>query len=362
MSIGVLAGGIESLLACPCDGTMLTGDGSVLRCSNGHAFPIVDHVPVLLRSDAPQTIGLANNSLREAWAHLEGRNADPWFVDTLGISDEQKNGVRIAASRGDDVDPVVSHLVAATNGILYKHVVGLLQSYPIPEIRLADGQDKVLLDIGCSWGRWSIAAAKKGYLPVGLDPSVGAILAAKRMANRLGLPFHGVVADARFLPFRASSFDVVFSYSVLQHFSKVDARAALEELRRVLRSDGTFLVQMASALGIRSLQHQVRRGFRAPKNFDVRYWTPSELLRTFRDIFGPTKLEVDCYFGLGLQPADVQMMSAISRFLIYGSEGLRSVSKVFRPLVYLADSIYLRSGHPAGQISNGIARPHLSRT
>ena len=191
-----------------------------------------------------------------------------------------------------------------------------------------------------------MAAAKKGYLPVGLDPSLGAILAAKRVANSLGLPFHGVVADARFLPFRAGSFDVVFSYSVLQHFSKGDARAALEDIRRVLLADGTFLVQMASALGIRSMQHQVRRGFREPKDFDVRYWTPAELLRTFRDVFGPTELEVDCYFGLGLQPADVRLMSGISKLVIYGSEGLRTASKVFRPLVYLADSLYLRSPKP----------------
>src|ERR1019366_449150 len=122
---------IASLLVCPCDHLPLSRDGRVLKCPNEHAFPIVGDVPVLLRSDVPQTIGLANNSLREAWADAEGRNADPWFVDTLGISDEQKNGVRMAASRGDDVDPVVSHLVAATNGILFKQVIVLLHDYPI---------------------------------------------------------------------------------------------------------------------------------------------------------------------------------------------------------------------------------------
>jgi len=72
------------------------------------------------------------------------------------------------------------------------------------------------------------------------------------------------------------------------------------------------------------------------------------LLRTFRDVFGPTELEVDCYFGLGLQPADVQLMSGISKLVIYGSEGLRTASKMFRPLVYLADSLYLRSSKPTG--------------
>ena len=38
-----------------------------------------------------------------------------------------------------------------------------------------------------------MAASRKGYLPVGLDPSLGAVLAAKRLAKRLHLPFHGVV-------------------------------------------------------------------------------------------------------------------------------------------------------------------------
>src|SRR5262249_51324816 len=247
MSLGGFTGELGSLLACPCDDTLLRGDGRVLRCSKGHAFPIVGDVPVLLRSDVTQTIDLANNSLKDAWADVEGRNADPLFVDTLGISDEEKTSVHMAASRGDDIDAVVSHLAAATNGILYKHLVGHLKDYPIPNIRLAGGQGKVLLDIGCSWGRWCMAAAKKGYVPVGLDPSLGAVLAAKRLAKRLGLPFYGVVADARFLPFRADSFDVAFSYSVLQHFSKLDARRALENIRRVLRTEGTFLVQMASA-------------------------------------------------------------------------------------------------------------------
>ena len=293
-----------------------------------------------------QTIGIASASLRCAWADVEGKNDDCWFVETLGISDNQKRDVGTAASRGDDIDPVVSHLVAATSGHLYKNVVGRLHDYPVPEIRLADGKGKSLLDVGCSWGRWSMAAAKKGYMPIGVDPSLGAVLAAKRVAKRLGLPFHGVVADARFLPFQTDSFDVAFSYSVLQHFSKSDARTAFENIHRVLRTDGTFLVQMASALGIRSLQHQVRRGFGQPKDFDVRYWTPTELLRTFRDIFGPTELEVDCYFGLGLQPTDARLMSGVGKFLIHTSEALRSVSKTFKPMIYLADSLYLKSAGP----------------
>lgn len=326
----------------------LAGDGRILRCANGHSFPVVDDVPVLLGNDVPPTIGLTRVSLTHAWADVEKKNVDRLFVETLGISDEQKKGVRDVASRGSEFDPVVSYLVAATNGILYKHLVGSLTEYPIPDIRLPQGQGKVLLDIGCGWGRWSIAAAKKGYLPIGLDPSLGAVLAAKRLAKSLALPFFGVVADARFLPFRPSSFDAAFSYSVLQHFSKEDACLAFKNVRRALRPGGTFMVQMASALGVRSLQHQLRRGFREPTDFEVRYWMPTELLRTFRAIFGPIEMEADCYFGLGLQPADLQLMTGVKKLLIHSSEALRRASIAFKPLLYLADSLYLKSSNLPG--------------
>ena len=59
----------------------------------------------------------------------------------------------------------------------------------------------MLLDVGCSWGRWSITASKEGLCAsVFFDPPVGAVAAARRLAKRLGLPFHGVVADAPSCP------------------------------------------------------------------------------------------------------------------------------------------------------------------
>jgi ubiquinone/menaquinone biosynthesis C-methylase UbiE len=61
-----------------------------------------------------------------------------------------------------------------------------------------------------------------------------------------------VVADARFIPFADDSIDTVFSYSVLQHFSRTDALAALTEFHRVLAPGGGLLVQMANAAGARS--------------------------------------------------------------------------------------------------------------
>jgi ubiquinone/menaquinone biosynthesis C-methylase UbiE len=210
-------------------------------------------------------------------------------------------------------------------------------------LRLPGQPGQTLLDIGCSWGRWSIAAARKGYDVVGIDPSLGAIMAAKRVSASLGAAARWVVADARFLPFAPQSFAVVFSYSVLQHFSKGDAAIALGEVARVLRAGGNSLIQMSNALGIRSLQHQLRRGFRPAKEFEVRYWTPRELKKMFQRRIGETKLSVDGYFGLGIQATDDEMLPFKYRAVVRASELLRGLSRKAPFLSWFADSVYLHS-------------------
>jgi hypothetical protein len=98
---------------------------------------------------------------------------------------------------------------------------------------------------------------------------------------------------------------------------------------------------MASAIGVRSFQHLLRRGFREPQGFEVRYWTPWELREAFRRAFGNAEIEADCYFGLGLQPSDAGIYSPLGRAAVKVSELLRKMSKSIRPLVYVADSLYL---------------------
>lgn len=331
------------LLACPVDAAPLLRNGNdELVCSHGHRYPVVDGVPVLLRSDVEQTIGVAQRSIDAANEARKRSGTDRLFIDTLGITDVEREAVLVSALAGrSPVDPVVSYLVAATNGILYKSIAGKLETVPIPELRLPLSTGELLLDIGCNWGRWSIAAARKGYRPIGLDPSLGAVLAAQRLARNEGLPFHGIVGDARYLPLKSGSMPNVFSYSVLQHFSRHDARAALTEVGRVTQPGGLVKIQMASCTGIRSAQHILRRRGRQPASFDVRYWTPRALTSLLADAIGPSTLEVDCYFGLGLQPSDMAMMSAPKRALIRTSEVLRKIANVVTPLAYVADSVYI---------------------
>jgi SAM-dependent methyltransferase/uncharacterized protein YbaR (Trm112 family) len=332
-------------LRCPGDGKPVVAEGNALVCPDGHRYPVVEGVPVMLRRDVEQTIPLAQASLSRA---EDPGTADPrapeLYLESLGISEAEKQGIADLAARGDAaVDPVVSFLVGATSGYMYEDLIGRLRTYPVPELRLADGGGRRFLDLGCSWGRWCIAGAREGYDVVGVDPSLGAVMAARRVAEQLRASARYLVADARYLPFPDASFEQVFSYSVLQHLSKQHVMLVMAQVARVLVPNGHSLIQMASAYGVRSLYHQLRRGFRKPRDFDVRYWRPGELLQAFNRLIGPSELSADCYFGLGLQAADRLAMPRSKRLMLSGSELLRGVSTHFGVVRQFADSLYVHS-------------------
>jgi 2-polyprenyl-3-methyl-5-hydroxy-6-metoxy-1,4-benzoquinol methylase/uncharacterized protein YbaR (Trm112 family) len=340
-------------LVCPRDGELLDDVNAELKCSRGHIYPIISGVPVMLLDNTEQTLEVAKTSLRLAKATNPQKCTPTFYVETLGINEEERKGILQLSLRGKSIDPVVSYLIGASNGYMYRHLIGKLESYPIPEIRLPYATREWLLDVGCNWGRWSIAATKKGYSVVGIDPSLGAVMAARRVSTSLGLDIKYVVADGRFLPFPSNRFDRVFSYSVLQHFAKQDAVLALNEISRVLTPQGKSLIQMANSFGLRSLYHQARRGFTKGQNFEVRYWSVPELKRTFKCSIGDTEIKADCFGGLGIQRTDWQMVGARLKLVIAASEILRTISKSLPFLRYAADSLYLESQRPAIHPENG---------
>jgi SAM-dependent methyltransferase len=309
-------------LACPRDRTALGVEGDRLVCGDGHEYPYPDGIPVLVVDDVEPT--------------QPGYWAKP----------EQIEDVRAAEPpevEGDEVDPYVAELIIGTHGNLYRSLADGLSRYPIPEFPLPPSSGAALLDIGCNWGRWTLAAARAGYRPIGIDPSYEAIVAARRIARQLGIDVRYVVADGRHLPFPDASFDVVFSYGVLQHFSKPDVRDSLGEVARVARGDGYTWVQMPNTLGARNLYQLARRGFREGERFEVRYWTPGELRRTWEEIVGPTTLTTDGFFTLNPQTSDLDLLPARFRLLVRVSDGLKRASGRVRPLVNLADSVNVRA-------------------
>jgi len=288
---------------------------------------------------------VAKSSLERAWGEkLPDQRAPELYLECLGVDDDEKAGMaELSRNPSSKIDSVVSYIVAATNGIMYKKLVGRVTTYPVPELRLPKRNGAVFVDLGCSWGRWCIAAARKGYSVVGIDPSLGAVMAARRVARQLGLAMNYVVADARYLPFHANWADVVFAYSVLQHFSKENVAMTLAEAARVLKPNGRSLIQMPTTLGLRCLFHQAKRGFRKPRDFEVRYWGIRELREAFGKIIGKSSISVDCYFGIGIQKSDFVLMPIPLKIVTVCSEALRVLSKIFPFFVYAADSVYVES-------------------
>ena len=312
------------LLVCPRDKQPLAEESSGLICAQGHRYAVIEGIPILLVSEAEQT-------------HIEGTRAL-----LLAESQDVSSLPQFHVAEGE-IDPFVQNAIGATNGGFYQHLVGKLKEYPIPHLRLPAGNGELFLEVGCNWGRWCLAAAAAGYRPVGIDPSLKAIRAARRVARQMHVEATYVVGDSRFLPFRDASFDQAFSYSVLQHLSKSNARDSMQEMGRVLRPGGGALVQMPNVFGVRCLYHQVRRGFREARDFEVRYWRPAELLAAFAAGIGPSELSVDGFFSLNAQASDLRFLPARYRALVRTSEALRKMSAHVRPLVKVADSLYISS-------------------
>lgn len=330
-------------LVCPRDHGRLRAAGAELTCDRGHAYPLIDGVPVLLLDDDAPSFAMARHSLARARGGRGDERAPDLYLESVGISDDEKRGVVELAARGSAVDPVAAYLVAATNGLMYRHLIGGLPEYPIPEIALPPGEGRSLLDVGCSWGRWTLAAARRGYAAVGIDPSLGAVMAARRVARQLNVPARFAVADARHLPFAPGSLDVVFSYSVIQHFSRPDAVRAVDEMGRVLRSGGVARVQMPTRYGLRCLYHQAWRGFSDGEGFDVRYWRLDDLRRMFAARIGDVRFDVDGYFGIGLQQTDARLMNLTGRLVLRASRWMTTASRRIPWLTRIADSVYVQA-------------------
>jgi len=319
-------------VVCPRDAAPLEPNGETLRCAHGHVYPHIDGIPVLVSEDV--------------------RPTQPGYWATL--EEVQRARAEPAPAVEGPVDPYVARRIIGTHGNLYRHLATGLPRYPIPDFPLPPGNGARLLDIGCNWGRWSLAAAASGYDVIGIDPSFEAIVAAERIAKDFVRQPRYVVADARYLPLPNASVDVVFSFGVLQHLERADVERTVHEIARVLVPGGLSYVQMANSFGARSVVQLARRGFREAANFDVHYWKPGDLRRVF-GVIGRTRLSAAGFLTLNAQTADLDLLPLRFRGLVRVSDALTRLSR-FVPLAGVADSVYIESVRPGGDSAAGPVR------
>jgi len=114
-------------------------------------------------------------------------------------------------------------------------------AFPIFRRLLGDGGRRIL-EAGCGTGRWMALFREFGNTVFGVDHSMEQLRFAKARAPEFGL----AAADVLSVPFRASTFDAVFSSYVAEHF-RAGPGAALREAHRVLKPGGLLFLAVPFA-------------------------------------------------------------------------------------------------------------------
>ncbi len=309
-----------SILRCPISKQPLHVDNDKLSTTDGmFCYPVIEGIPLLL----PQA-----DSTHSGYDDILVENSR----QVLGVNDNESN-------------KFIEEMIVPTCGNLF-HNVRLNNDYPIPDFPEDLGVTPFpLLDIGCNWGRWSIAAAIAKHKVVGVDIHLKSLLCAKNLAQRItpgNVPFF-VLADARYLPFDDKSFGCTFSYSVIQHFSKDNAALILKEISRVMKPRGNSLIQMPNKSGLRALLTLGAQRHAEGSEFDVRRYSIDDLLSLFERQIGRSDWSVDCFLGLNVHARDLRFVPADKKLIIYVAEILLGASRVLPVLAHLADSVFIKS-------------------
>jgi len=172
-----------AFLQCPyCGGTLRQNALSGLMCNScATGYPIVSGVPILMQSD--------RFNLQEAKQKL-------WFDDHYGKFSDKK--YQLENWRLSMLD----RLFTSVSG-------NKIHSY---------------LDIGCGATGYTVIEGVKrmGWLSIGADISVQAMIKAKTLAEKEGVADQTgfVVCSAEHLPFKNASFDYISAVSLLEHLDK----------------------------------------------------------------------------------------------------------------------------------------------
>lgn len=103
---------------------------------------------------------------------------------------------------------------------------------------LGDVAGKDVLEAGSGSGVLSLELARRGAKVALLDRSPAALELSRQVFAAARLPGRFVAGDIFEVPFPANSFDAVWSFGVLEHYTRREAAAALREMARVTKPGG----------------------------------------------------------------------------------------------------------------------------
>jgi SAM-dependent methyltransferase len=194
-----------------------------------------------------------------------------------------------------------------------------------------------LVEIGAAYGR--LADLYQGYEQVILlDPAKSQLLEARQRLSA-DPRFLFVVGDSYRLPFSTSSLDVAITVRMLHHLT--DVPAAFQEINRILRPEGQYLLEYANKRNLKEiLRHLVGRSQRRPFSQE-----PVEYVPLHFD-FHPSYIEAhlsDAHLGVEMSLAVSSLRLALLKrviplpWLIRADRALQSPTAPLK----LAPSIFL---------------------
>jgi len=158
-------------------------------------------------------------------------------------------------------------------------------------------ENRVLVDIGCGMGTFTVEAARQGARAIGLDFAPEALPAAAAVAHAEDARHAWFArADAVRMPLRDDSADIIVAADITEHLDDATLRGVLRDARRVLRGGGSLVLytpenshiferlrdvgvmkQDPSHIGVRTAEQLAEEVRAAGLDVTVVKWLPSHL-------------------------------------------------------------------------------------
>ena len=155
-----------------------------------------------------------------------------------------------------------------------------------------------------------------------------------------------VVADLKEIPFKENLFDLVWSFSVIQHTHKERLLNCLAHIKRILASGGFTKLEFPNKNGIRNKTGPAKKYADKADDYNswaVRYYTIEEYKNIFTNIFGNFRFYNHSMLGIGVLKEDLQFVSLKNKLLCGISLAGSLLTKIIPPLKNRADSIYVEA-------------------
>ncbi|UCH94533.1 MAG: methyltransferase domain-containing protein [Candidatus Aminicenantes bacterium] len=140
-----------------------------------------------------------------------------------------------------------------------------------------------ILDFGCGGGRFSKKLAKLGFSVNGVDISPSMLAMARQECLNNKLCKFTLIQPGQELPFDTNTFDILWSFTVLQHVPDDVFNYLVRELKRVLNPGGLVLL----------FENTHKRKRRTSVSGHIVFRSPDEYLRAFPGVSTAEQIKIE---------------------------------------------------------------------